>query len=45
MIPVLKFYANSIHEPAISDIFPVVLHAGSLGVLISLHCGYLKPSI
>lgn len=34
MFQVPGLYANRIHEPAVSDIFPVVLPAGSFGVLI-----------
>ena len=42
-----KFYANRIHKPAISDIFPVMLHAGSLDLITPwlLETSYLKTSI
>lgn len=42
-----KFYANTIHKPAINDIFPVMLHAGSLDLITPwlLETSYLKTSI
>lgn len=37
-----KFYANRIPKLAVNGILAVVLHAGSLGVLISLHLWLLE---